>query len=115
MLETMKEFFENRIDHYDEHMLTAIEGAKEFYPYTSHRLPRIKEAKILDLGCGTGLELKEYLTMFPDAKITGIDLSQDMLNVLKSKFPKADLMRVTVFVHSSILYTPANIRPVSER
>ena len=44
MLEEMSDFFERRIDVYDEHMLTCIEGAKEFYPYTAGRLPNKKTA-----------------------------------------------------------------------
>ena len=31
MLEKMDSFFENRVAGYDEHMLTEIEGADEFY------------------------------------------------------------------------------------
>lgn len=38
-------------------MLKDIEDANEFYPFTAHALPQIPGAVILDLGCGTGLEL----------------------------------------------------------
>ena len=57
MLEKMGEFFDNRIDGYEEHQLTCIEGAKEFYPFTASLLP---SGHLLDLGCGTGLELEYY-------------------------------------------------------
>ena len=57
MLETMENFFAARLQGYDEHMKTEIEGAKEFYCYTASLLPRQQGARILDLGCGTGLEL----------------------------------------------------------
>ena len=40
MLEKMDAFFEARLDGYDQHMLTAIEGAGEFYPFTAQCLPR---------------------------------------------------------------------------
>ena len=46
---------------------------------------------MLDLGCGTGLELEEYFVLNPGAAVTGIDLSQAMLNALKAKFPDKDL------------------------
>lgn len=91
MLEKMDEFFETRLSGYDEHMLTEIEGAGEFYPYTASLLPRKAEANILDLGCGTGLELEAYLSCNPHAHITGIDLSKAMLEALKKKFPEANL------------------------
>lgn len=86
MLEKMDCFFENRLTDYDEHMLTAIEGAAEFYPFTAAQLPLRAEAEILDLGCGTGLELEAYLALNPAAHITGIDLSNGMLAALKQKF-----------------------------
>ena len=55
MLEKMSDFFENRLDGYDEHMMTNIESASEFYPYTADCLPKIYNCNILDLGCGTGM------------------------------------------------------------
>ena len=55
MLERMKDFFENRLVGYDEHMMTNIESADEFYPFTAKQLPVSKNCHILDLGCGTGL------------------------------------------------------------
>ena len=41
---------------------------------------------MLDLGCGTGLELSEYFRLCPTARVTGIDLSRGMLDALKGKF-----------------------------
>ena len=91
MLEKMDAFFEKRLSDYDEHMMTDIEGANEFYRFTASELPIEKDAKILDLGCGTGLELQEYFLLNPDAHITGVDLSEAMLKVLKERFPDRNL------------------------
>ena len=91
MLEKMSEFFENRLDGYDEHMMTNIESATEFYPFTAKMLPVIPNTHILDLGCGTGLELEEYYLLCPSAKVTGIDLSQGMLSVLSKKMEGKDI------------------------
>lgn len=91
MLEKMDKFFENRISGYDEHMMTVIKGAEEFYKFTAARLPLEAEAMVLDLGCGTGLELGEYFQLNPNAKITGIDLSEVMLETLTAKFPDKNL------------------------
>lgn len=88
MLEKMSDFFENRLDGYDEHMYTAIEGADKFYLFTASQLPMAEQCHVLDLGCGTGLELEPYINMNPTAAITGIDLCQAMLDKLKQKFPK---------------------------
>lgn len=65
MLEKMNEFFDKRLDGYDEHMLTCIESAEEFYPYTANCLPKDACVEILDLGCGTGLELEHYFKLNP--------------------------------------------------
>ena len=94
MLEKMDEFFENRLDGYDEHMLTNIESADKFYPFTAKCLPMDENVHVLDLGCGTGLELGEYYPLNPSAKVTGIDLSKGMLSALKSKFADKDITLV---------------------
>ena len=94
MLEKMSDFFENRLIGYDEHMLTAIVSADEFYPFTAKCLPIEKDCHILDLGCGTGLELGEYFRLNPFAKVTGIDLSEGMLTALKTKFFDKDITLV---------------------
>ena len=86
-LERMDDFFAARVDGYDEHMLSSIDGASGFYAYTASLLPATREARVLDLGCGTGLELEEYFRLNPDASVTGIDLSDAMLKALKDKFP----------------------------
>ena len=91
MLEKMSDFFEARLDGYDEHMMTNIEYASEFYPFTAKQLPTAENCCILDLGCGTGLELEEYYPLNPSAKITGVDLSQGMLSALKKKFADKDI------------------------
>ena len=86
MLEKMDQFFEARLDGYEEHMLNNIDSAEEFYPFTASCLPKEPGCTVLDLGCGTGLELTYYFAQNPTAKITGIDLSRGMLNTLQSKF-----------------------------
>ena len=101
-LEKMDEFFAARVDSYDEHMRTNIEGASGFYAYTASLLPRTAGSRVLDLGCGTGLELEEYFVFNPDAKITGIDLSGEMLDKLEAKFPEKEL----TLIRASYFDTP---------
>ena len=90
-LEKMAAFFEARLDGYDEHMLSNIESATEFYPFTASLLPKDENAEILDLGCGTGLELEAYYLRCPTAKVMGIDLSKGMLSALRKKFADKDI------------------------
>ena len=90
-LEKMDDFFAARVDGYDEHMRSNIEGASGFYAYTASLLPAAAGSRVLDLGCGTGLELEEYFAVNPGADVTGIDLSEAMLGALKAKFPEKAL------------------------
>ena len=98
-LEKMDDFFAARLDGYDEHMRKDIEGSSGFYAFTASLLPSAANARVLDLGCGTGLELEAYFALNPDADITGIDLSDAMLRALKAKFPekKLTLIRASYF------------------
>lgn len=88
MLEKMATFFEARLEGYDAHMLEEIDGAAGFYPFTASLLPRQAGARVLDLGCGTGLELEEYFKLNPQAQAEGIDLSAGMLAQLHRKLPQ---------------------------
>ena len=90
-LERMEDFFAARVNGYDDHMKTSIEGSSEFYAYTASLLPKEPNSKVLDLGCGTGLELEEYFKLNPCTETICIDLSDAMLNALKSKFPEKNL------------------------
>ena len=94
MLEKMGAFFDARLDGYEEHQLTTIEAARAFYPFTAGCLPQRDGAKILDLGCGTGLELGYYFETVPAAEVTGIDLAPGMLDALRRKFPDRSLTLV---------------------
>jgi tRNA (cmo5U34)-methyltransferase len=85
MLEKMGEFFDKRLDEYEEHQLNCIESAREFYKYTAKCLPKHSGCWIIDLGCGTGLELDEYFRLNPSAKVTGIDMASGMLKRLREK------------------------------
>lgn len=89
-IEQMSNFFTTRVDGYDEHMLNKVEGCKEGYTKMAELLPKDAD-EILDLGCGTGLELDEIFKIMPSIHVTGIDLTQAMLDKLKQKHPDKNL------------------------
>ncbi len=64
-LETMSDFFTARLEGYDEHMLEEVKGCREGYGKLAEALPE-NAGSLLDLGCGTGLELEEIFRRFPD-------------------------------------------------
>lgn len=84
-IEKMEDFFAARADGYDQHMLNEVAGCKEAYEKMAELVPDTTE-KLLDLGCGTGLELQWILERLPRIRVLGIDLSMDMLNKLSDKF-----------------------------
>lgn len=47
------------------------------------------QPNILEIGCGTGNNLKHLKTHFPDARIVGTDLSEEMLNMARDKVDKS--------------------------
>lgn len=84
--EDMALFFDTRAQDYERHMQSTVEDFADFYRTISEALPEWgDDPKILDLGIGTGLELEHLFERFPQARITGIDLSQGMLDQLSQK------------------------------
>ena len=81
----MGEFFDRRAEGYEEHQFSCVDGAHEMYAVTASLLPDIPGAEILDLGCGTGLELDPYFRRNPTAAVTGIDLSRALTDQLLQK------------------------------
>ncbi|MGK0468502.1 class I SAM-dependent methyltransferase [Clostridium sp.] len=85
-LEEMDQFFAGRVDDYEEHMSPW----KEYYKWMAQIIP--EEAKeLLDIGCGTGLELDNIFERFPDIKVKCIDLAKSMLNELARKHADKNL------------------------
>lgn len=80
-LEEMTAFFQARLGGYEAHM----SHWKKSYERLGLLIPD-GVTKLLDLGCGTGLEIDEIFKRHPDISITGIDLSNDMLQVLRGKY-----------------------------
>jgi len=88
-LEEMSEFFSRRLDGYEEHMSVWEKSYKLF----AELLP-FKCRKILDLGCGTGLELDYIWKKDPAIEVTGVDLCHSMLGKLSEKHSDRHLVTV---------------------
>ena len=85
-IELMDQYFDSRVDVYDEiHQQTGISWGKQIRDIVSKYISS-KKCKILDLGCGTGLELEEILKKSPESEVVCIDLSKKMLKKLEIKY-----------------------------
>ncbi len=85
--EVMDKFFDVRADGYDNHMKESIDQFEDFYKIVASPIKETqKQLEVLDLGCGTGLELEHIFSKARNAHITGIDLSQEMMNKLLKKY-----------------------------
>ena len=85
--EPMGAFFNTRADGYNAHMF-AGSGGEEDYRRLGACFPNTCEAiEILDVGCGTGIELGYIWDNSPNAVITCIDISQGMLGLLLKNHP----------------------------
>jgi len=80
----MGDFFNARASDYDEVHTGHIDGGIATKDLIAHYLPE-GARDILDLGCGTGLELPALFVRFPGARVVGIDLAEDMLALLRER------------------------------
>lgn len=90
-VEEMSKFFSQRIDIYDD---VHLEHWAEEYKYIAGFFDDNLKT-LLDIGCGTGLELEAIYKRFPNVNITGIDLSEEMLNKLREKYQNKNIELVT--------------------
>lgn len=78
--EDMNGFFAARVDTYEAHMSVwdkAYGRVAELTPGDC--------GPLLDLGCGTGLELDRIFARWPELAVTGVDLCAAMLEKLRAK------------------------------
>lgn len=78
----VRDFFNEKIDTYEE-----VHGTEEFMNTKRTLADSLdKDAvRILDLGAGSGLELIHLFELFPEAKVTVIDITENMLEELKKR------------------------------
>lgn len=81
----MSKLYTSFAKQYDHAVQDNIYNAHFERPSLQAMLDDIQDKDVLDLGCGSGV-YAQYLLEQGAAKITCIDYSQDMVNIVKSKF-----------------------------
>jgi len=101
--ENMAAFFDARAAGYDDYMRDDIFPGTmfaQFYQAMSSPIEKTGEPlNILDLGCGTGLEIEALLHRVPNASITGVDLAKNMLELLRQRYV-AHVSQITLVADS---------------
>lgn len=85
--EEMSDFFSKRIEGYDN---VHLGNWAQEYAHIADYLDAPVHS-LLDIGCGTGLEFSSLYKRFPDVEITGVDLSAEMLDKLRRKYPDKNI------------------------
>lgn len=103
--ERMADFFDARAHGYEQHMRTSVSEFDTFYHSIASLVsPTDQPVNILDVGCGTGLELAPILHRAPRARVIAIDLSRAMLSELKARF--AHRLDQITLVRGSYMHIP---------
>jgi len=81
--EPMGQFFDARAGGYNAHMLADKNSYERLTDYIQ---ADERPLSVLDLGCGTGLELAYVWRQLPNAHITCVDVSRGMLDILEERY-----------------------------
>lgn len=92
----MKNFAKSKYDNESsgyEKWMHALNYVQSMQAFLRTQKVELKEnARILDLGCGTGLATTVLREMYPEAEIVGFDFSTSMLEVCRKKLPDVELV-----------------------
>ena len=104
-VESLPDFFNGTAHVWD----AIFEDTYQFlHKATTQQIPETDEPiRILDVGCGTGLELAYIFERAPNARITGLDQAPRMLSELSQKY--RDRMGQITLVEASCLEWPAGL------
>lgn len=96
-------FFNSTADIWDRKF--GVEPDDPFYQAVAGQIPLTDEPiEILDIGCGTGIQLEFVFARAPNARITAVDRAPNMLGQLEAKF--ADKAAQLRLVQGNLLDLP---------
>ena len=83
-----------KLGDYQFHNSQLIKSNENIKPlHSSHHLlyetiMQLNPQSVFEMGCGTGMHLRNIQTLLPQARICGVDLSSQQLNGLKKTYPQ---------------------------
>lgn len=87
----LKNHFNNEAENFDKMVQRNIPCYNQMLEALIDAIPDVTESpKILDLGCGTGNITQKAKNRFPKARITCLDLSENMIEIAKEKLKNYD-------------------------
>jgi tRNA (cmo5U34)-methyltransferase len=91
MANTVQHAFDLAAEDYDRTRRRLVPGFDDFYRAAIDliQFPRESSLKVLDLGAGTGLMAAFIAYSFPNARITMVDISNEMLERARARFELA--------------------------
>ena len=89
-MEKVKSHFEEEAKEFDETILKLIPNYKEMINALISSIPfnHQDSIRVLDLGCGTGTISKNLKEIFPNARVSCLDLAENMIEMAKIKLNK---------------------------
>ncbi len=86
----IKKYFEDEAQEFDQIILNLIPFYHEMFEALVLTVPfdRNREIRVIDLGCGTETVAKKVKETFPNAKITCLDLAENMIKIARIKMQK---------------------------
>lgn len=88
--EEMAAFFDKRADAYDQVMLGH---SGEDYDLIIQYMPKNAQS-LLDLGCGSGVQLRDVFQQYPDIHVVGIDKCRALMDQCREKYQDRNLQLI---------------------
>lgn len=67
--------------HYDQYAIMQLQAALSLVRRLTELRPRVPAGSILEIGCGTGAVSRALATLFPDRRLTLVDLAPGMVAI----------------------------------
>lgn len=77
------------------------DGQKNLTHFCISRLPGIKDKKVLEIGCGNGMQSIYLLKKYEPNHITGIDINKHSINIARNQKDEHNLERIDFYVDNA--------------